>query len=365
MQTSKETISMSQLVVILITFELGSAILVGLATEAQQDGWIAVGIATLLALVLALMYITLVKSGEGRNIFQLMEEYTSRSTAIVFTLLYTTYFMYMAGRVMRDLIELLDTAVYPATPNEFIAFTFIPVVGYVLYLGIEPFARTAELMMPYMVLFFALMLVLLIVNRSIQLPNLLPLMPEGFGRIWNAAVPKVLTFPFGELIALTVIMAQVNKPHMLRRVTLGGIAASGLILVYVSILQITVLTPYRVSRSTFPLLSVNRYINVGYLFERLDGVVVFLMLIGVFIKTSVYFYAGLKGVEFISGRPYRAFIAPGGVLVALASLLCASDYMEHLKEGGEQVVYFLHIPFQLVLPFLLWGIVMLRRKKRA
>lgn len=234
-----------------------------------------------------------------------------------------TYFLYIAARVTRDLIELLDTSIYPATPHEFFAFTFLLVIAYILHLGIEPFARTVEILIPYVAGFFVLMLILLIINRSITVSNLYPVLPDGWGPVLRAAFPKVVTFPFGEMIALTVVMAQTEHHGKLMPLTLSGIAVSGVILAFVSFLQVTVLTSGQVSRNTFPLLSVNRSINVGFLFERLEGIVVFLMMMGIFVKLTIFLYAGLKGIEYMTGRAYRFFLVPVAILVALISMWTA------------------------------------------
>ncbi|MNC21023.1 Spore germination protein YndE [compost metagenome] len=265
---------------------------------------------------------------------------------------------------MRDMIELLDTAIYPASPNEFIAFSFILVIAYILYLGVEVFARTTEMIMPYFMLFFLFMLVLLILNKSIHFSYLKPVLANGWSPVLSEAFPKILTFPFGESIALTILMSQTASLQKLRKFIWPALLISGSVLAFVAILQVTVLSPARVKRTVFPLLSVNRYIDVGFLFERLDGVVVFLMMLGLFVKVTAMFYAGLKGAEYISGVSYRFLAVPVAILVGLTSLLLASDYMEHITEGLEVVPYYLHIPFQLLLPGALWLLTLWKRSRR-
>lgn len=362
--TTAERISMTQMVLIFTTFEIGSSVLVGVAPAAGQDAWLAVLCALSGAFLLVAVYVSLVRYGNGKNLYFLYEEFFSRWGAVPVGVLYIGYFLYMAAVVMRDLIELLDTAIYPASPNEFIAFSFIMVIAYILYLGVEVFARTTEIIIPYFMLFFLFMLVLLVLNRSIHLSYLQPVLAEGWKPVLTEAFPKILTFPFGESIALTILMSQTAGRAKLRKFMFSGLLISGSVLAFVSILQVTVLTPDRVKRTVFPLLSVNRSINVGFLFERLDGVVVFLMLIGLFVKVAALFYAGLKGAEYITGVGYRYFSVPVAVLVALTSLMLASDYMEHIAEGLEVVPYYLHIPFQLVLPGGLWLLTLWKRNKR-
>lgn len=359
-----ERISMTQMSLIFITFEIGSSVLVGVAPAAGQDAWLAVLCAMAGAFLLVTVYLSLVRYGDGKNLYFLYEEFLSKWGAVPVGLCYISYFLYMAAVVMRDLIELLDTAVYPASPNEFISFSFILVIAYILYLGVEVFARTTEIIIPYFLLFFLIMLVLLIINRSIHISYLQPVLAEGWTPVLSEAFPKILTFPFGESIALTILMSQTASRAKLRKTVWAGLLFSGLVLAFVSILQITVLSPERVKRTVFPLLSVNRSIDVGFLFERLDGVVVFLMLLGLFVKVAALFYAGLKGAEYITGLSYRHFSVPVAVLVALTSLMLAGDYMEHIAEGLEVVPYYLHIPFQIVLPGVLWLLTLWRRKKR-
>lgn len=359
-----ERISMTQMVLIFITFEIGSSVLVGVAPGAEQDAWLAVLCALVGGFVLLTMYLWLVHYGNGKNFYQLFDETLSRWGAVPVAILYTGYFMYMAAVVMRDMIELLDMAIYPASPNEFIAFSFILVIAYILYLGVEVFARTTEMIMPYFMLFFLLMLVLLVINKSIHLSYVRPVLAEGWSPVLKEAFPKIFTFPFGESVALTILMSQTKNRHKLRNYMWLALLISGAALTFVAFLQVTVLTPERVKRTVFPLLSVNRYIDVGFLFERLDGVVVFLMMLGLFVKVTAMFYAGLKGVEYVSGLGYRFFAVPVAFLVALTSLLLASDYIEHATEGLEIVPYFLHIPFQVVLPGVLWLLVLWKKRSR-
>ncbi|MDF2937383.1 MAG: spore germination protein [Paenibacillaceae bacterium] len=361
-----ERISMTQMVLIFVTFEIGSSVMVGVAPAAAENAWLAVLCALAGGFVLLSMYLWLVNYGNGKNLYQLFEDTLSRWGALPVAILYIGYFLYMSAVVMRDMIELLDTAVYPASPNEFIAFTFILVIAYILYLGVEVFARTTEMIMPYFMLFFLLMLVLLIINKSIHFSYLRPVLAEGWSPVLKEAFPKILTFPFGESIALTILMSQTKTKggHKLRNYMWLALLISGAVLTFVAILQVTVLTPDRVKRTVFPLLSVNRYIDVGFLFERLDGVVVFLMMLGLFVKVAAMFYAGLKGVEYVSGVGYRFFAVPVAVLVALTSLLLAGDYMEHITEGLEVVPYYLHLPFQLMLPIILCLLVLWKKRSK-
>src|SRR5690242_5217840 len=53
---SKMNISLIQLLCLIVLFELGSAILIGVGIEAKQDAWLAIMIAMIFGVVLFIMY---------------------------------------------------------------------------------------------------------------------------------------------------------------------------------------------------------------------------------------------------------------------------------------------------------------------
>lgn len=138
---SLEKISPTQLITIIITFELGSAILVGIGAEAKQDAWIAVLLGALGGAALTAMYVSMIKGNKLMNLYELAGQHIGRVAAVVLAVLYVNYFFYLSARVLRDLLELLTTSVYPSTPIEFLAMTFMLAIAYIVYLGVEVFAR--------------------------------------------------------------------------------------------------------------------------------------------------------------------------------------------------------------------------------
>ena len=64
-----EKISLAQLFILIFIFELGSATVVGIGTEAKQDAWIAVLIASFIGVGLISFYYFLLSKKEGKNLF--------------------------------------------------------------------------------------------------------------------------------------------------------------------------------------------------------------------------------------------------------------------------------------------------------
>ncbi|WP_025025509.1 GerAB/ArcD/ProY family transporter [Caldalkalibacillus mannanilyticus] len=360
-----EKINMWQLFVLIIVFEIGSAVVVGIATEAGRDAWLAILLATGIGLLLIRLFIYILSAKKGKNLFEIMELILGKYVTLFITGAYILYFLYIASRVLRDFLELLVTDVFPNTPIEVMSILFMLVVIYILYLGPEVLARTTEIFFPYILLLLFVIPIFLMVGEEVQLDYLKPVLAEGFKPIINAIFPALIGFPFGETIVFTLLMSSVTNAKHLPRVGMGAILLSGLILSFFTFLKLTVLGEDMSSRATFPLLNATREISLANFIERLDPLVVFIMMLGIFVKVSVFFFGGLKGLEYIFHIPFRYFSLPIGIILALFAVLISSDFAEHIEEGLEFVPMYLHIPFQVVIPLLLGGLVVWMKKKKG
>ena len=105
----------------------------------------------------------------------------------------------------------------------------------------------------------------------------------------------MLSFPFGELVVFTVILASVNKLGKGKKISLIAVLTTGIILSISTLLVIITVGADVFHYSNFPMLSAARLVSIGHFIERIDVIVVFIMTLGVITKVSVYIYCGLKG----------------------------------------------------------------------
>ncbi|MNI65049.1 Spore germination protein [compost metagenome] len=129
-----------------------------------------------------------------------------------------------------------------------------------------------------------------------------------------------------------------------------------------TVIRISVLGFELSERSTFPLLNAAREISVAHFIERLDALVVFVMMMGIYVKVSIFFYCALRGIGFVSKLPYRPFVIPIAMQIALFAIVIAANTTEHFGEG-EQLGLFIHVPFQLVIPFLIFLVILWKKPK--
>ncbi|MEW9669942.1 GerAB/ArcD/ProY family transporter [Ammoniphilus sp. 3BR4] len=83
----QENVSVIQLLALVINFEIGSAIVVGIGGHARQDAWIAVLMGTALGVGAAYFYYKLLALRPGKNLYEIMEFSFGRTLAIGFSLL--------------------------------------------------------------------------------------------------------------------------------------------------------------------------------------------------------------------------------------------------------------------------------------
>src|SRR4051812_23950174 len=171
----KENISLTQLFTIMVNFLLGSAIVLGVGKEAGKDAWIAIGIATLIGTGLMYFYYLLNMLLPNKNLFEIMGYCFIRPVALFFSFGYSIYFLYISCRVVRDFGELISSAILPTTPIEVIALTFILVVAYIVYLGLEVLGRVTEIFTPYLIGFIIILVIFLVASGEIELHNVEPI----------------------------------------------------------------------------------------------------------------------------------------------------------------------------------------------
>lgn len=357
---SKENISLSQLAALLINFQIGSSLVIGLGLKAKEDAWIAILISMLIGIFITAFYYYIASLLPGKNLYEIFEYCFKRKIAIIVSLLYACYFIYYACRIIRDFGELIATAVLPLTPIEVTILLLVLLMGYILYLGLEVLARTSEIFTPYAIILTLMLFIFLYVNKNIDISNIKPILGEGLGPVWKTIFPYELVRPYGQIVVFLCIFCNVNNIQLGRRVLIFSIFMGSLLLLMSSLLIILSLGEGIALRSNFPLLSAARLVSIGEFIQRIDAIVVFSMMLGSLVKSCLYIYTGLKGLEYIYKLPFRYFSIPVSCIVAMFSIFIGRNYTDHLQEGLLSNPFLLHIPIQFIFPIFLVFIILIK-----
>jgi spore germination protein KB len=362
----KAKISGSQLFVLVTLFEMGSAILFGLGSGAKQDAWIAVFLGLISGLILFLVYHRLFMFYPDIPFTCYVQKITGIWIGRFIGFIYIIYFIYQASRILRDFGELLVTTIYTNTPLFIINCLMILTIIYATHKGFEVIARVGELF--FGIIYFMVIIggVLIVFSGLIHLSNLQPVFENGWKPVLSTVVRHTIYFPFGEMVVFTMLLPYLNDQKKACKMCVGGMILSGINIIITVIVNIAALGVDFVSRTPFPLLSTISKIQIADFIERLDVLFMLYLVIGGFFKITLYFYAAVIGTaELFQFKSHQKLSFPIGLIVLFSSVTVASNYSEHVKEGETVISWYLHLPFQFIIPVMLLIFAYIRNAKKA
>ncbi|MED4635474.1 GerAB/ArcD/ProY family transporter [Peribacillus frigoritolerans] len=352
-----------QLFCMMIIFMFGSNLLLNIGKGAKQDVWIVNLLSTLFGCLLYFVYISLFKKYPDLPMTGYVRKIWGKYIGSVLSFSYIIYFIYLASRVLRDFEELLISSTYRRTSIITLGICMILVLIYGVHLGLEAFARVACLCFAIIIVTLLILNIMFVLGGYTKLVNLQPVLGNGWGMVWKELIPTGITVPYGELITFTMILPYLNKKSSAVKVGLFAIIIGGASLTLNSIVLLSVLGPEAVLRSNFPALTAVSYINIADFIERLDTLILVLMIILGFIKISIFFFCAIIGAgDLFQMKPSPIFIYLVGGVIFISSIMIAPSYQAHINEGLKVVPYLLHLPFLIGIPILLLLTVYIKQK---
>jgi spore germination protein KB len=356
-------ISPYQLFSIVFILPYGSAVLFFLAPEVKQDAWIVILIYTLPGILLQFMYIALYKLYPKDTLVSYLPKIFGKHLGIMLGFTYVLYFEYLASRVLRDFTGLISISSMPRTSRILIGSMLILTVSYGIMTGFETICRAAEILVPLMLAGLIGAYILLFATQNVLVFNRLrPPFEQGLAfdivKSW-----KLITFPFGEPVAFTMLYRTVNEPQKIRKAVTWAIIAEGLVLSAITLMFIAGLGVEYSSTTNFPLLETLRLIKVGGFLDRLDILIVVTLVTAGFMKISIYMYVATLGTsQLFKVKNLHLLAFPFGAITLLVSELIAKNYPQHIKRGLDFTVKYIHLPLQIIIPLIALTIAWLKKK---
>ncbi len=354
-----------QLFVLVVLFEMGSAILVGLGMEAKQDAWIAILIGMAGGILLFLVYHRLYRFYPDLPLTSYTQKITGKWFGRFLSFIYIIYFIYCAARILRDFGELLTATLYTDTPLFVINTLMILTIIYGVQKGFEVIARTGELFFFTVYILAIVGMLLIIFSGLIRIDNLRPVLENGWKPIIKLVLNQAITFPFGEMIVFTMFLPLLDEPRKARMICLFGIVLSGINIAITAAVNIAALGGDLFARSPYPLLTTISKIELADFIERLDVTFMLYLVIGGFFKITLYYYAAVAGAtDIFKFKDHRKIGFPIGLMILFTSITIATNYPEHINEGLKVVTIYLHWPLQIIIPCMLLIIAFFRNRKK-
>ncbi|GLX70476.1 GerAB/ArcD/ProY family transporter [Paenibacillus glycanilyticus] len=355
-----------QLFVLIFLFLEGTAILMNVGFDLGRDAWLATLVCTFFGMFLVWWYISLIRHSKQKTIYDVFKLALGKVGGTLLGVLYITYFLYICARDMRDLTELIKNAVLPALPLEWTALCFMAIIIYVLWIGTQNFIHLFMLFGFAFAAILAIFFALVIADGNYDFHNLLPVLGDGPMSVLPSIFTQILEFPFGELIAFTVIIGTMFPmlPSKVSKMAMLSVLAAGLLLTLTVVVELVTFGPSIRERAMFPLVSAARNISIGNFLERIEMFIIFAILLTVVVKVCIFAYAAIQGVAWYSGKPFKSLIIPYVLLTTVISFYVSNNMSEHINAGLRFVPFFIHIPFQFIIPALLFILILIKSRWR-
>ncbi|MBI0579317.1 endospore germination permease [Neobacillus cucumis] len=354
-------IDSKQLFSLMFLFQLGTGIVTRIGLQAKQDAWISIFLGMFGALILFfLVYLQIFKQYPTLPFTGILVKVFSKYIGIPLSLVYISYFFFVASVNARHLGDTMGTYILSETPVPVIIFISLALVAYACYLGIEVIGRTAEILFAAMVVFGLTGNLTVIASGIIKLKNLQPILEYGWLPVLKHSVPLMIFFPFGEVFLFLMIFPYLNKPDLVKRTGLLSILLSGLGLSWTFLLIISVIG-IGAQNVEIPLLSAVEKINVGHIIQRMDSIVVGTFAVGFFIKIILYVYAVLIGLtDIFKFKRYQPLIFPVVSLIFLYSLVWANNKVTYQGFFYNKMPYLVGFPLLVGMPVIVLIMILVR-----
>lgn len=346
----KETISPWQFFVLGSIYLLGLSILTMPLGMARQDGWLAVFLAAGGAGGLSFLWGALAARFPEDTPYVYARRTLGTLLGGLVAVLYILYFVLVGSVALRVITDLYVTAVMPRTPILVFIIVLAGLAVWLVWSGLEPMARLAELLLPIVVLFILTLTLLTVITPNLaKFERLLPVLEGGMGPVLRTAV-----------VGLAALIPFLNAPASSRRSLLGAIFLVGAFLALITLRNIVVLGPTEVGRMVYPSLTVTREINLGDFLQRIEILIIFIWTFGAFFKIAFSLYLAALGLgEIFLGGNYRPF-APGLAVVLVFLSITLWENAPQLLRFFESRYPLVALPFQVFFPALLLVVAALR-----
>lgn len=357
----KQSIRVTELVSYLALFEVGSTTLFFLGAEAKRDAWLAMALAACAGLLLLTMYLIIHRTNPELDLYELCRRYFGKVIGFAASFAFAAYFTYEASRNLRDLGELTVLTLLNRTPLAFIMLVAIIVIASTVMYGPRVVFLVSGGLLPIILLSYATIYTLLLSTGLIKGEMLLPILEHGFKPVLTAAIPELVSFPFGQTLLFLVFFPLVKKKEKLRRGVVITYIITAICLVAINQVNILVLGPTLAANSTLPLLQVVQLIEIAEVFERIDVLFVLVLFLGLGAKMTAFYMGAVIGITKITGVPYKIVTVLLAVCLYILSFL-SPNYPHHIWLGVKFVVTYITSVFQVALPFMLLLTIWIRNK---
>lgn len=270
--------------------------------------------------------------------------------------LFLLYYLHQGSNILKVFQELVTSNFLSFTPMFVVVGGMIFVCGCAVRGGIEVIARTAQVLMPIILLISILVFALLIPEMSIQ--KLFPILEKGLVPSLRGALVQTSWFTYFFLLSYIIpYLRDREKGQKWGMLSLFAIVS---VLVFSNMYTLMVFGNIT-GNFTYPVMQAARLISIADFLEHVESVVVVVWVAGAFLKIAIFYYVlALGTAQWLNNSNYKPLVFPLGILLLVFTLAIPS--LQDLSNFVDKVAPFYTSFVHILIPSLLLLIALIRNK---
>ncbi len=355
-----EIISDKQAIALLVFIMTADKIVMAVATQAKKDFWLSIILAVAICIPILLIFARLHVLFPKKNFFDMIESIGGKYLGKVLILLFVFYTSMNTVLVTDIFSYFVTTASITGSPKVIPAIAIMLLCAWVVKEGIEVMGRFASLFLILFVCIIAIGVIFMIPKMEIN--NLRPIFNEGIKPTIEGAI-YTIGFPLSESVIFIMIFTPSKTGNSPNKIYINALLIAGLILFITSFSEFLVLGTDEYTKTYFPAYKAVSRINIGDFIQRMEIIPAAAYVIGGFVKLSICLLAITNGVSKLCNcGDYRLIVIPITLLMINGSLFVTSSMM-HLFAWTEEIWTTFSLPFQVILPIMIWIAAEIKTKK--
>ena len=348
MKLEKGELSSTQLMFLVGGFIQGSLLTLTFAKDAtKHDIWIAVIAAFIMSLPLTFVYLTLALKFPGQNLIQINDIIFGPYLGKLVSLQYILLFLTIVSANLWFVGDFFLTFIMPETPILAIMIMFAFICAWAVRAGIEVIARMSFLLVLITVIIIFITFIFLL--KDMKFTNFLPIFELPL-HDFIQGTHILMAIPFNEVFIFMMVIPYVNKMKQVKTSVLYGLIIGGISFLIIVIRNTAVLGPLA-DIVVSPSMVAVRLIDIGKIINRLEALVAIALLVTIFLKVCVFYYATVLGIaQLLKLRSYVPLVIPIGIIGI--SIALSNESTMQFSYSAKNTYPVFAMPFYIGLPLL-------------
>ncbi len=245
---------------------------------------------TILATIIFLFFNKLFSPFKGKDILDVAEFVGGSILKKIISIIYTLYFIFVAGILILNFSNTLKTIYLPDMPTELLCLVFILIALIANQYGFKNVSRTNAIVLPFIIVTIIIIFFSLSVHFVPE--RFFPVLGYGTNNTFVLGITNI--FAFGEILLLFLIRSNYKEPKESKKIGLTSIIFSGLIL-FLSVTALLLIFPFATGgEGVLSIYMITRSIQFGKFFQRVDALFILIWVLVFFAYLSVVLAFAIK-----------------------------------------------------------------------